>query len=149
MNKELLEKPKHKKETYREDGSKDRQPGRKSGIVWAARDWVRKDKALTEFEDYRLSLIPVLGKIAEQIILETLLRHMENKKVLVIASMASLEAGAGAEESLSPAGSCCPSDQLSGRLHTAFSTTKCSVCYFFFPPQAGLFFRILIPLFGN
>lgn len=49
------------KGSHREDGSKDRQPGKNSEIVWAAKDWARKDKALTELGDYRLSLRPVLG----------------------------------------------------------------------------------------
>lgn len=64
------------KGSHREDGSKDRQPGKNSEIVWAAKDWARKNKALTELGDYRLSLRPVLGGvIMEQIILEILLKH--------------------------------------------------------------------------
>lgn len=50
----------------------------------------------------------------------------------------------GSEVSFAPAGSCYPSDQLPGRLHTAFSTTKCSVCYFFFPPS-WIFFEDFNP----
>lgn len=106
----------------------------------------RKDKALTELGDYRLSLTSVLGKIMEQIMMETLLGHMENKEVICDSQRGfsggkwCCQPGAGAEESFGPVESCCPSDQLPEGLHKAFSTTERSVCSFFFFPQAGFFF---------
>ncbi|RMC13365.1 hypothetical protein DUI87_10900 [Hirundo rustica rustica] len=60
----------------------------------AARDWVRKAKDLRELELARdvngnkkcfywpVNLILVLGKVMEQLFLETILRHVENKEMI-------------------------------------------------------------------